>query len=42
MDRLWQEEDLRIDMIIYDVMETGFEQGYIEFVENSSVLSKMH
>jgi hypothetical protein len=29
-------------MITYDVMETGFETGYIEFVDKSVVISEMH
>lgn len=33
---------LNIDMILYDVMETGHEIGYIEYVENSKTISKMH
>lgn len=42
MDRLWAEDGLKIDMVIYDVMETGFETGYIEFVDNSCVIAAMH
>jgi len=42
MDRLWAEDGLKIDMVIYEVMETGFETGYIEFVDNSNVISAMH
>jgi len=33
MDRLWTEDGLQMEMVTYDVMETGFETGYIEFVE---------
>ena len=42
MDRLWTEDGLQMEMVTYDVMETGFETGYIEFVEEASVLSGMH
>jgi hypothetical protein len=42
MDRLWQEDGQGLDMITYDVMETGFETGYIEFVDKSVVISEMH
>lgn len=42
MDRLWAEDGLKIDMVIYEVMETGFETGYIEFVDNSTVIADCH
>jgi hypothetical protein len=42
MDRLWQEESSDIDMLTYTVMETGFETGYIEFVDKSTVIAKCH
>jgi hypothetical protein len=42
MDRLWAEAGLKIDMVIYEVMETGFETGYIEFVDNSTVIAECH
>jgi hypothetical protein len=42
MDRLWQEESSDIDMLTYDVMETGFETGYIEFVDKSCVIAACH
>jgi len=42
MDRVWAEEDLGIDMVTYDVMETGFEIGMMEFVQKSQVISAMH
>lgn len=32
MDRIWTDEGIFSDMVTYDVMETGFETGYIEFV----------
>ena len=35
MDRIWEDESLGIDMITYDVMETGFEIGMMEFVQKS-------
>ena len=42
MDRFWAEEGLGIDMVTYDVMETGFEIGMMQFVQKSEVISKMH
>lgn len=44
MDRLWQENEKSsdIDMLTYTVMETGFETGYIEFVDKSTVIAKCH
>jgi len=27
MDKIWAENDLRIDMVTYSIMETGFEIG---------------
>ena len=29
-------------MMCYDVLETGWETGYIEFVDNSTVITEMH
>lgn len=31
-----------MEMVRYKVMETGFEMGYIEFVDNSEVIAAMH
>ena len=33
MDRLWQSGGDNMRMMCYDVLETGFETGYIEFVD---------
>jgi hypothetical protein len=35
MAKLWAEDGLDLNLIAYDVMETGFETGYIEFVDRS-------
>lgn len=29
-------------MVCYDIMETGFLTGYIEYVENATVITEMH
>ena len=42
MDRLWQSSGDDLRMMCYDVMETGFETGYIEFVDNATVITDMH
>ena len=42
MDRLWQSSGDDLRMMCYDVMETGFETGYIEFVDNATVITQMH
>ena len=42
MDRLWQSADLDLAMVCYDVFESGFEIGYIEFVTPSTVITDMH
>ena len=42
MDRIWQSTGLDMAMICYDVMESGFETGYIEFVDNATVITEMH
>jgi hypothetical protein len=42
MARLWGDEGLDLNMVTYDVMETGFETGYIEFVDKSACISAMH
>lgn len=42
MDRLWQAGGLELQMICYEVMESGFEMGYIEFVDDAQVITRMH
>jgi phosphatidylinositol kinase/protein kinase (PI-3 family) len=42
MDKLWLENDLDLEMLTYNVMETGFKVGYIEFVDESVVFSEIH
>ena len=31
-----------MSMVCYDVMESGFETGYIEFVDQATVITEMH
>jgi len=33
---------MRMEMICYSVMESGFETGYIEFIDNATVITDMH
>jgi hypothetical protein len=40
MDRLW--EDIDMNMVCYDAMESGFETGYIEFIDHATVITDMH
>jgi hypothetical protein len=42
MDRLWHQSSLELNMICYDIMETGYQIGYIQFVQNSTVITQMH
>jgi phosphatidylinositol kinase/protein kinase (PI-3 family) len=42
MDEMWMEKNMNMMMVRYKVMETGFQVGYIEFVDNSEVISTMH
>ncbi len=42
MDRLWQSSGDDMRMMCYDVMETGFETGFIEFINNATVITQMH
>ena len=42
MDRLWQSSGDDLRMICYDVMETGFETGFIEFIDNGETITAMH
>ena len=39
MDRLWQSSGDDLQMMCYDVMETGFGTGYIEFIDNATVIT---
>jgi phosphatidylinositol-4,5-bisphosphate 3-kinase len=40
MDKLWN--DLDMNMVCYDAMESGHETGYIEFIDNATVITDMH
>jgi len=42
MDEMWMEKDKNMEITRYKVLETGFEVGYIEFVDNSEVITSMH
>lgn len=42
MDKLWLQNDLDLEMIAYNVMETGYKVGYIELVKNSIEVSAIH
>ena len=33
---------MNMEMIVYKVLETGWAVGYIEFVDNSDVITAMH
>jgi phosphatidylinositol kinase/protein kinase (PI-3 family) len=42
MDRLWMQNGLNLEMIAYNVIETGNMIGYIEFVDNAVEISSIH
>lgn len=42
MDEMWMENDLNMEMMLYKVLETGWQIGFIEFVDNSKVISDIH
>jgi len=42
MDRIWSAAGKDLGMVCYDVMESGFETGYIEFVDKATVITEMH
>jgi phosphatidylinositol-4,5-bisphosphate 3-kinase len=42
MDRLWQKNNFELNMVCYDIMETGYLTGYIEFVDHATVITDMH
>ena len=42
MDKIWGSAGLDMSMICYDVMESGFETGYIEFVDNATCITDIH
>lgn len=42
MDKLWLQNDLDLEMITYNVMETGNRVGYIELVKNSVEVAAIH
>lgn len=42
MDEMWMEKDKNMEIVRYHVLETGYHVGYIEFVDNSDVITSMH
>jgi hypothetical protein len=42
MDRLWMQNSMNLEMIAYNVIETGNMIGYIEFVDNAIEISSIH
>lgn len=42
MDRIWQSSGTDLQMVCYDVFESGFEVGYIEFVTPAECITDMH
>lgn len=42
MDEMWMEKSKNMEMVRYKVLETGDKVGYIEFVDNSDVITSMH
>ena len=42
MDRLWQSNGLDLQMMCYNVMVTGLDEGFIEIVEHATEISSMH
>ena len=42
MDEMWMEQNMNMEMVVYKVLETGYEMGFIEFVDNSEVITSMH
>jgi phosphatidylinositol kinase/protein kinase (PI-3 family) len=42
MDKIWNKSNLGVEMVAYDVLETGYMTGCIEFVDNSKTISDMH
>ena len=42
MDKKWMESNLNLEMIAYNVMETGNKIGYIEFVDKADTMSAVH
>lgn len=42
MDEMWMEKNMNMEMVLYRVLESGYQVGYIEFVDNSEVITSMH
>ena len=42
MDKIWNKSDQDLSMVCYDVMESGFETGYIEFIGNATTITSIH
>jgi hypothetical protein len=41
MDKYWMQNDLDMDMLAYNAMETGYKIGYIEFVGDSKTIAEI-
>lgn len=41
MDKLWIEESLNLEMIAYNILEIGYQIGYLEFVDEADTISKI-
>ena len=39
MDKIWLDHNLNLSLIYYKVIGTGCEQGYLEFMGNSTTLA---
>lgn len=42
MDGLWQKNSMNMEMECYDVMESGEQTGFIEFIDGATVITDMH
>jgi phosphatidylinositol kinase/protein kinase (PI-3 family) len=42
MDEMWMQQSMNMEMVRYQVLETGNKVGYIEFVLDSEVIATMH
>ncbi len=42
MDKLWLQNNLDLDMVAYNVLETGYMSGFIEFVDKAVEISEIH
>ncbi len=41
MDKLWIDDNLNLEMMAYNILEIGYQIGYLEFVDEADTFSQI-